>query len=151
MPSFTERGFDVITTPKFVQDKLLAALKTAFSRGFENVRTEGNIDVIWNPPKYDPKFVDLGGLAWEAIESLKPYHEQWIGGIELEPTSAYGIRLYQNDSTLVMHYDRVQTHVISSIVHVAHEYDSEDEPWPIQIEDHDGNLHSVELEEGQVS
>ena len=42
------------------------------------------------------------------------------------------------------------THVISSIVHIAHEYDDEKEPWPIEIEDHDGQLHSVALQEGEV-
>ena len=41
--------------------------------------------------------------------------------------------------------------MISSIVHVAHEYDDDTEPWPIQIEDHDGNLHSLNLEPGQAS
>ncbi len=40
--------------------------------------------------------------------------------------------------------------VISSIVHVAHEYEDESRPWPIEIEDHDGNLHSVVLQEGQM-
>jgi hypothetical protein len=45
---------------------------------------------------------------------------------------------------------QIETHVISSITHVAHEYDDDNEPWPIQIEDHDGNLHSVVLEPGQV-
>jgi hypothetical protein len=41
--------------------------------------------------------------------------------------------------------------VVSSIVHIAHEYDDDNEPWPIEIEGHDGNLHSVNLEPGQVS
>jgi hypothetical protein len=47
-----------------------------------------------------------------------------------------------------MHYDKVHTHVISSIVHVIHDEDSE--PWPIEIEDHDGNLHAHNLEAGQM-
>ena len=48
-------------------------------------------------------------------------------------------------------YDgKVETHVISSISHIAHEYDDDNEPWPLQIEDHDGNLHSISLEPGQV-
>ena len=46
--------------------------------------------------------------------------------------------------------EQVQTHVISSIVHIAHQYDNDEEPWPIEIEDHDGNLHAVNLEPGQV-
>jgi hypothetical protein len=40
--------------------------------------------------------------------------------------------------------------VISSIVHIAHEYDNDDEPWPIEIDDHDGVLRAVDLKEGQV-
>ena len=40
--------------------------------------------------------------------------------------------------------------MISSIIHVGHEYDDDDEPWPIEIEDHDGVLHQVYLEAGQV-
>lgn len=41
--------------------------------------------------------------------------------------------------------------MISSIVHIAHEYDDDNEPWPIEIEDHDGNLHAVNLQMGEVS
>ena len=41
--------------------------------------------------------------------------------------------------------------MISSIVHIAHEYDNEDEPWPIQIEDHNGVLHSLNLAAGEVT
>ena len=40
--------------------------------------------------------------------------------------------------------------MISSIVHIAHEYDDDNEPWPIEIEDHNGVLHAVNLEPGQV-
>lgn len=41
--------------------------------------------------------------------------------------------------------------MISSIVHIAHEYDSDDEPWPIQIENHrTGELVSVNLLPGQM-
>jgi hypothetical protein len=46
---------------------------------------------------------------------------------------------------------QMETHVISSIVHIAHQYDDDNEPWPIEIEGHDGILHSVNLEPGQVS
>ena len=50
----------------------------------------------------------------------------------------------------ILIYVQPNTHVISSIVHIAHEYDNDDEPWPIEIEDHDGVLHAVNLEAGQV-
>ena len=53
-------------------------------------------------------------------------------------------------SSMLWGYEQIETHVISSIVHIAHQYDNDDEPWPIEIEDHDGVLHAVNLEEGQV-
>ena len=46
-------------------------------------------------------------IANEIHRELKPLHEAWAGGIKLVPTSAYGVRFYQNGSSLVMHYDKV--------------------------------------------
>ena len=44
----------------------------------------------------------------------------------------------------------METHVISSIIHIIHDYDDENKPWPLHIEDHNGKMHEVSLEEGQV-
>ncbi len=148
LPKFTSRGFRIIQTPAHVHAKLKAAVDKALEN-WDEIPLEGNIDVIYHPEGNIPKFVRLGALQREVIEDLKELHEQW-GGMKLEPTSAYGVRLYQNGSSLVMHQDKVQTHVISSIVHIAHKYDDPNQPWPIEIEDHDGNLHSVVLETGQM-
>ena len=41
------------------------------------------------------------------MDELQSLHEQWAGGIKLRPTSAYGVRMYQNGSSLVMHHDKV--------------------------------------------
>lgn len=146
VPRFTEVGFELIQTPASVQTRLRAALDRALAN-WDKIRFEPKIDAVYTPLR--SKFVDLHGLEWQIIQELKPLHELW-SGLELEPTSAYGLRLYQNGSSLVMHYDKVQTHVISSIVHVGHEYFDESKPWPIEIEDHDGNMHTVNLEPGQV-
>lgn len=86
----------------------------------------------------------------QAQRELQSLHEEWAGGIKLVPSSVYGVRLYQNGSTIVMHNDKTHSHVISSIVHIAHKYDNDSNPWPIFIEDHDGQLVSVSLEEGQM-
>ena len=51
---------------------------------------------------------------------------------------------------IYLYFFQTTTHVISSIVHITHEYDNDNEPWPIEIEDHDGKLHAVNLEPGQV-
>lgn len=79
---------------------------------------------------------------------------------------AYGVRVYKNGSTLVSHVDRSETHVISCIFHgtpypsipaglsyslslftVGHDLD---EDWPLEIEDHEGNIHAVNIEPGEM-
>ena len=148
VPKFTEFGFHLGRLPDEVFQKLTKALDDALAR-WDDVHSEGSIDVIYNPPGLDPKFAHIGPLQREVHEDLQALHEAW-GGMDLRPTSAYGIRLYQNGSSLVMHHDKVHTHVISSIVHIGHEYDDPNEPWPIEIEDHYGNLHAVNLQPGDM-
>jgi len=148
IPKFTRTGFKVIKTPDFVHAKLKAAVDAGVAK-WDELPHEGDIDVIYHPEGMTPKFVRLGALQNQVIEDLREIHEEW-SGMKLQPTSAYGVRLYQNGSSLVMHQDKVGTHVISSIVHIAHQYDDPDEPWPIEIEDHNGNLHAVNLEPGQM-
>lgn len=147
VPKFTPFGFKLIDMPKDVFARLLEAVRVPL-QNVSTIRTEGDVDVIYNNYGLHPKFIDIGSLAWQTINDLRPLHEEWWGLGELVPTSAYGVRVYLNTSSLVMHYDRVETHVISSIVHIAHDPDSE--PWPLDIEDHDGRLHSVVLKPGQM-
>lgn len=148
VPKFTELGFTKARLPEAVFLKLKEAMDKAVAN-WDSVKSEGSIDVIYNPPGLDPKFAHIGSLQHEVHEELRELHEAW-GGMNLRPTSAYGIRLYQNGSTLVMHHDKVHSHVISSICHIGHQYDNPNEPWPIEIEDHYGNLHAVNLEPGDM-
>jgi len=78
---------------------------------------------------------------------LRPLHEAW-SGVELVPQTAYGLRIYRNQSCLLMHTDSPETHVISSILHIDHDENSE--PWPLVIEDFDGNTNEVFLESGDI-
>eukprot|EP00587_Corethron_hystrix_P017029 CAMPEP_0113323744 /NCGR_PEP_ID=MMETSP0010_2-20120614/16534_1 /TAXON_ID=216773 ORGANISM="Corethron hystrix, Strain 308" /NCGR_SAMPLE_ID=MMETSP0010_2 /ASSEMBLY_ACC=CAM_ASM_000155 /LENGTH=199 /DNA_ID=CAMNT_0000182795 /DNA_START=590 /DNA_END=1189 /DNA_ORIENTATION=+ /assembly_acc=CAM_ASM_000155 len=74
-------------------------------------------------------------------------HEEWAG-VPLVEETAYGLRVYRNHSNLLMHVDRHDTHVISSILHVDHSSDAE--PWPLVIEDFQGNTNEVVLESGDM-
>ena len=47
-----------------------------------------------------------------------------------------------------MHVDRMQTHVVSFILHVDSSEDAE--PWPIFIEDLQGRTHEVTLTPGDM-
>mmetsp|Transcript_14907 Transcript_14907/g.15625 ORF Transcript_14907/g.15625 Transcript_14907/m.15625 type:complete len:330 (+) Transcript_14907:93-1082(+) len=148
MPKLTSKGFDLVQTPPDIAKKLQDSISKAISN-WDNLPEEHSVDVIYNRFGLLPKFVNLNGLEHEVHQALLPMHEAWVGGIKLKPTSIYGVRLYQNGSSLTMHHDKVETHVISSILHIAHEYDDENNPWPIEIEDHDGKLHAVNLKPGQ--
>lgn len=146
VPRYTERGFDIIDIPPAVFAKLKAHLDQGLER-WDTLSLEPQIDAVYTP--LPSKFIHLGRLTSDIGNDLKALHEAW-SGLTLRPTSTYGIRSYQNGSSLVMHHDKIHTHVISSIVHIGHEYDDPENPWPIEIEDHDGNLHAVNLEPGQM-
>jgi hypothetical protein len=61
------------------------------------------------------------------------------------------MRAYRRGASLAFHADRVDTHIISGILHVDHQYDDpEHGTWPIEIEGHDGQRHAVELKPGQM-
>lgn len=149
VPTFTENGFELITLPSSIFDKVQKEFKDKI-KNLDNLPEEREIDAVYTAPNKPSKMMYLGKIMQELHQELKPLHEAWAGGIELMPTSIYGIRIYQNGSSLLMHVDKPETHVISSIVHVGHEYDNDEEPWTIDIEGHDGKVHSVALEPGQV-
>lgn len=103
VPRFTEKGFQLIQTPPEVQARLKAMLDKGLEN-FDGIRNEPQIDAVYTP--IPSKIIDLGAARWEILNQLKPLHEEWAG-LELIPTSAYGLRMYRNGSSLVMHYDKV--------------------------------------------
>lgn len=103
VPRFTEKGFKLMQTPASIQAKLKAALDRGLLN-FDAIRDEPQIDAVYTPVA--SKFIDLGAVRQEVLNEFKPYHEEW-SGLELMPTSAYGLRLYRNGSSLAMHYDKV--------------------------------------------
>jgi predicted 2-oxoglutarate/Fe(II)-dependent dioxygenase YbiX len=139
LPRFTTRGFEVVATPPAVQDALVAAYDA------------GRADAALEPPDPGvlptgrPEHTPIGELGDWVAEELREVHETWAGR-PLEHTATYGIRTYRTGQTLRRHCDRLETHVISSIVHIDHD----GEPWPLWIEDHQGTEHQVVLEPGQM-
>jgi len=81
-----------------------------------------------------------------AYATLTPLIEAWAG-CPLERSWGYGIRSYGPGSVLHVHRDRVDTHVISCIVHGA---DRSEIPWALDFIDHDGQRHAVTFEQGTL-
>jgi hypothetical protein len=141
VPNFTEFGWGLSQAPH----SLTKDLQQAIFDGLPTAREEEEIKVIAGPRR--PLFIDRPDLTHRALQELKPILEAW-SGMELIPAIAYGFRLYRNESSLWMHIDRTQTHVISCIYHIASSEDSD--PWPIVIEDYDGNTQAVVLKPGDI-
>jgi hypothetical protein len=97
-------------------------------------------------PTGTPDFIDIEDIKGQFHFALQSIHEEWSGQ-ELEPTAVYGLRVYREGQTLLPHTDTLETHVISSIVHIAHDTA---EPWPLWITDLHGNEHEVVLDEGEM-
>jgi prolyl 4-hydroxylase len=77
---------------------------------------------------------------------LQPLHEEWAR-MRLVESACYGIRVYQRGTFLYNHVDHTETHIISSTICVDRRLSS---PWPLYIEDVDGNGHQVSLEPGEM-
>lgn len=112
-----------------------------------NARQEHFVEVIEAEEHARPIMIPNDDENQQILEEMKPMFEWW-SGLDLEGSIAYGIRAYRNDSNLLMHADKPNTHVISGIYHVGRSEDAE--PWPIVIEDFQGNTNQVYLEPGDV-
>lgn len=87
-------------------------------------------------------------LQQHIYRELREHAQAWIRGrVELIGTAIYGIRKYTRGAKLMPHLDHMETHVISAILNIRQEVE---EPWPLQIVDHDGHQHSVILKPGEM-
>lgn len=141
--NFTENGWGLARAPSHLVEELQKKLH-------DNIATasyEKDIDVIETEMGANPYFIHNTALNNKVLKELKPMHEEWAG-VQLEGSIAYGLRAYQNNSRLLMHVDKSHTHVISCILHIDSSDDSE--PWPIVIEDFQGNTNEVILTPGDM-
>jgi hypothetical protein len=106
VPKLTTHGFEVVDVPRDVFQKLSDKVQKGIEN-WDNLPEERQIDAVYTRPGLLPKFVQLGGVAHEVHQALLSQHEAWAGGLKLVPTSIYGVRLYQNGSSLTMHHDKV--------------------------------------------
>ncbi len=79
-------------------------------------------------------------------EDLRAVHQKW-SGVQLKTAACYGIRVYQPGSYLYNHLDQISTHVVSSTICIDHRLNN---PWPLYIEDLEGNPHEVSVEAGEM-
>jgi len=143
--NFTENGWGLTRAPQHIIDLLLESLHNGMEQQTINPTYEHRTGVIESEKR--PFFIHQPELNRYVANALLPFHEAW-SGVKLVPNNAYGLRVYRDRSHLNMHVDKTSTHIVSSILHVDH--DGNDEPWPIIIEDFQGNTNEVILESGDM-
>lgn len=102
---------------------------------------EAPVRIIALPPKLK--------LGWH--EGLASLVSGWAGGVELEPTQLYGIRIYSRGSRLIPHVDREDTHALSLILNV--DQGGIDEEWALEVDDmlgREDSEHAQTLSPGQL-
>ncbi|MCC0053093.1 MAG: PqqD family protein [Rhodobiaceae bacterium] len=82
----------------------------------------------------------------QVLTELQPAHEEW-SGMPLNQAACFGVRVYQNGSYLFNHIDHSRTHVVSGTICIDSKLRR---PWPLYIEDQDGNPHEVSIEPGEM-
>jgi hypothetical protein len=128
--NYTEHGFGLGRAPEPLMEDLRNAIREGVAKG---PRLESYVNAITEPR---PWFIDRPDLTERVLKELQSYPEEWAG-LPLTAETAYGFRLYRNQSRLHVHVDKSATHVISFILHIDSSEDAE--PWPILIEDFQGS------------
>jgi len=143
LPALTPVGFKVIQGPEVIWQKLYEN----YHNNLDTIHVEASDRQSGVQGSIEASFIHQQELNDWAMEEMKPIMEEWAG-MELSMGQSYGIRVYRNGSSMVNHVDRSETHVISCIFHIDHDTE---EPWPLEIEDHQGNIHALDLQPGQVA
>ena len=153
MYNYTQKGFHKLRVP----NDLFAAIKAFWDINKDKegeVEWEDKISPYHNhwdtPPTFikiqDQKFPGGGpDLAAFVSDRVRDVLEEWTGQF-LSGSSVYGIRIYHNDSILTPHVDRIPL-IASAIINVDQDVD---EPWPLEVYDHNGLAHNVTMEPGDM-
>lgn len=146
VPNVTADGFKLVDVPPKTFGKILAFYAKNHD-ALKEIEGDGG-------PLYNQRFVDTWHtpltpkLKTQVFEELKVLMEEWAPTTApLHGTSAYGVRTYTNGSYLHLHADTANTHVVSGIINVDQKVDK---PWPVQIFDHDGKLHRINMKPGDM-
>mmetsp|Transcript_9685 Transcript_9685/g.22291 ORF Transcript_9685/g.22291 Transcript_9685/m.22291 type:complete len:359 (-) Transcript_9685:1146-2222(-) len=150
--NYTDTGFKKIRAPEEVRRLLTAHWERNKDRKKMEQWGAGNVYTNhWAAPTYMVSVEDTslrgGGyrLKQKIWDAAKSTIEEWTG-MELQPCSQYGIRVYTEGAILNPHVDRLPL-VSSAIVNVAQDVD---EPWPLEVYDRQGNAVNVTMEPGDM-
>jgi len=162
VPNFTEHGFALTRAPPMLLEELQQSLRDGLLQNEQSsmMETEDGNEIIVAAIEDEndsttkttellpPLWIPQEDLNAKVLEELHPIHTDFVNGIDLIGAKAYGLRVYRNQSMLLMHSDKPDTHIVGSILHIDHSEDSKD--WPIVVEDFKGNTHEIVMEAGDM-
>lgn len=148
VPKYTVEGFLKVKMPSWLFERVSEFQEqNYFSSVPERSDAIGTYITSSLTPAFPARFIPLSDEIKEEIAGyMIPMLERWVKH-DLEFVALYGIREYRRGATLKMHVDRVETHHVSAIVNVSQYVRQE---WPLHIYDHDGKLHKVYMQPGEI-
>lgn len=154
-PVFAKTPFKKVKVP----DSLYQSMMNEYSTmSFDNEKDERVYSQEWgdytcggitvqgsNFPYYN--FCNISEKLYdECYDTLTPIIEDWAG-CEVEKTWGYGVRSYVKNSTLKLHRDKLDTHVLSCIIFIDQKSEKN---WHLDFFDHEHNHHKVFFESGDM-
>lgn len=135
LPHFTSSGYLLIGLPSELHANLAETFECERTR---SRRPEtGPHAVIYEDEALRPELTPLDKTPSEAAlrRWLQQALQQWTGVNNIKHSQSYGVRTYKRGSKLEPHVDRLHTHVLSAIVHVARK--GLEKEWALDVLPHD--------------
>lgn len=155
--NYTAKGYDKIKAPV----RMMQAVNDHWRRNEDQIHSEDRIERWTKGHTYvnywqknttyhgmvNPKCGGSMDLQYAMFALAKPILEEWTG-MELKPTSLYGIRVYQEGAILMPHVDRNPL-IASAIINVAQDPDMT-EDWPLEVYDRQGQAVNISMVPGDM-
>lgn len=143
-PKFTENGFLKLRIPEGIYSKLLGVV-----RNTDRVPETSKAIFARSSRGLPPYLIPISKeLRKEVEEELRPMLQEWSKVDNLVATSTYGPREYRRGSSLRMHCDLGDTHIISAILQIDREGMERD--WPLIIINRENQKQNIYLEPGEM-
>ncbi|KAL7537318.1 hypothetical protein ACHAXR_007727 [Thalassiosira sp. AJA248-18] len=150
MTNYTDVGFKKMRVPEHLWTILSEFWdETMANGGIENLETEywpeaNTYTNHWSSVSKMKYIHVLHDPIWIMVENAV---KEWIPQAKsFSRSSLYGIRVYTEGSILATHVDRDPL-VTSAIINVDQDTD---EPWPLEVYDHDGRAHNITMQPGDM-
>ncbi len=144
LPVFSVEGFHKARLPY----NLFKQIKNFYKLNRDNSQAEVLDSYLSSETNQTPSYmIQLSEeLRNQISDVIGPLLEHWIK-IPLKKTAVYGIRQYRRGAVLKTHVDRIDTHIVSAIINVDQQVDSD---WALHILDHQGRNHRVIMQPGDM-